>query len=157
MTPDQIHVLRKSFHRVEPQAQIAVLSFYRRLFEIAPELKPLFKTSIEEQSTRLVEMLSLAVNLTDRPASLETELRQLGARHVLYEVKDEYYDFFGRALMEMLADVLGPEFTPATRAAWQVFFDFVADAMKKGAAIYLARDAAALASANATKQPSRRP
>jgi hypothetical protein len=48
--------------------------------------------------------------------------------------------------------VLGSEFTPATRAAWQEFFDFVAEAMKRGAAIYLARDAEALASASAAKR-----
>jgi hemoglobin-like flavoprotein len=142
VTPDQIHLLRKSFSHVEPKAHIAVLSFYRRLFEIAPGLRPLFRTSIEEQSAKLVEMLSLTVNLTDRPERLEMELRQLGARHVLYEVKDEHYDIFGRALMAMLADVLGSAFTPATRAVWEEFFTFVADAMKRGAAVYLAQDAA---------------
>lgn len=153
MTPDQIHLLRKSFSRVEPQAQIAVLSFYRHLFLLAPELKPLFRTSIEEQSSRLVEFLSLAVNLTDRPASLETELRQLGARHVLYGVKEEHYDLFLRALMEMLGNVLGSKFTPATRAAWHEFLTFMANAMKQGAAIYLARDAEAQAAAAVTHHP----
>ena len=152
MTPDQIHLLRKSFSQVEPKAQIAVLSFYRRLFELAPGLRPLFRTSIEEQSARFVEMLSLAVNLTDRPESLETELRQLGARHVIYGVKEEYYEIFVRALMEMLADVLGSQFTPATRAAWQEFFTFTVEAMKRGAAIYLAQDAAQASAVTARQQ-----
>ncbi len=143
MTPDQIHLLRKSFARVEPKAQIAVLSFYRRLFELAPEVRPLFKTSIEDQSTKLVEMLSLAVNLTDKPAVLEAELRRLGARHVIYGVVDEHYDLVGRAFLEMLADVLGADFTPAARATWAEFYDFTSRAMKEGAAIYVAQDAAA--------------
>jgi hemoglobin-like flavoprotein len=151
MTPDQIHLLRKSFSRVEPKAQLAALSFYRRLFEAAPELKPMFRASIEEQAAKLVEMLRLAVNLTDRRESFETELRQLGARHVIYGVLDEHYDIFVGALMDMLADVLGEHFTPATRAAWQEFFDFTSSCMKQGAAIYLARDAAARASATAAK------
>jgi hemoglobin-like flavoprotein len=150
MTPDQIHVLRKSFDRVEPQAQIAALSFYRRLFEMAPQFRPLFRTSIEEQAAKFMEMLSLAVHLTDRPARMETELRQLGARHVLYEVKDEYYEIVGRALMGMLADVLGAEFTPAARSAWEDFYTEMSDAMKRGAAIYLARDAEAQKAASAT-------
>jgi hemoglobin-like flavoprotein len=142
VTPDQIHLLRKSFSHVEPKAHIAVLAFYRRLFELAPGLRSLFRTSIEEQSARLVEMLSLTVNLTDRPETLEKELRQLGARHVIYGVTDDYYDIFVRALTEMLAEVLGPQFTPATRAVWEEYLTFIADAMKRGAAIYLAQDAA---------------
>lgn len=145
MTPDQIHVLRKSFARVESQAQIAALAFYRRLFELAPEVRPLFTSGIEEQASKLMETLALAVNLTDRPGSLETELRQLGARHVMYGVVDEQYDVVGRALLDMLSDVLGSDFTPATRAAWTEFYTFVADTMKQGAAIYIARDEAARA------------
>ena len=117
MTPDQIHLLRRSYARVEPQAQLAALSFYKRLFELAPELRPLFTTSIESQATKMVDMLTLAVNLTDRPESLETEMRQLGARHVAYGMKDEHYDLIRRALIDTLGDVLGPDFTPATRAA----------------------------------------
>ena len=50
MTPDQIHLVRKSFAHIEPKAQIAAICFYRRLFELAPEFRPLFKRSIEEQS-----------------------------------------------------------------------------------------------------------
>ncbi len=149
MTPDQIHLLRKSFSRIEPKAQLAALAFYRRLFELAPELRALFTTSIEEQSSKLVDMLRLAVNLTDRPATFQMELCQLGARHVIYGVQDEHYDVVVRALMEMLADVLGEQFTPATRAAWQRFFDMTVESMKQGAALYLARDAAAKASASA--------
>lgn len=143
MTPDQIHVLRKSFARLEPKAHIAVLSFYRRLFEIAPETRPLFKNSIEEQSSKLVEMLSMAVNLTDRPGILETQLRQLGARHVIYGVTDDQYEVVGRAFIEMLSDVLDDEFTPEVRAAWLAFYTSTANVMKEGAAIYVAQDAAA--------------
>jgi hemoglobin-like flavoprotein len=154
VTPDQIHLLRKSFSHVEPKAQIAVISFYRRLFELAPGLRPLFRTSIEEQSTKYVEMLSLAVNLTDRPAILKAEMRQLGARHVIYGVQDEHYDVVVRALVEMIADVLGSEFTPTIRAVWQEFFDMIADAMKQGAATYLARDAEARKATGVAPEPA---
>ena len=157
MTPDQIHLLRKSFAYVEPKAQIAVISFYRRLFELAPEMRPNFKASIEEQSTELAEMLSIMVNLTDRPGSLVTELRQLGARHVIYGVKDGDYEIFGRAFIEMLADMLGSEFTPATRATWQEFYAFAADKMKQGAAIYIARDAAAQAAVTVASRAVHQP
>lgn len=138
LTPDQIHLLRKSFALVERHAQIAALSFYQKLFERAPHLRPLFRTGIEEQSAKLVEMLALAVNMTDRPGALETELRELGARHLEYGTRDEHYDLVAEALLAMLSDVLGPAFTPATRSAWVSFYVYMAEAMKKGAAAALA-------------------
>lgn len=138
MTPDQIHLLRKSFARLEPQGQIAAISFYKRLFELSPEVRPLFKTTIEVQAAKVMDMLALAVNLTDRPGGLETELRELGARHAGYGAKAGHYDVAGRALLDTLSNVLGPDFTPATRAAWAEFYAVMADAMKQGAAAAVA-------------------
>jgi hemoglobin-like flavoprotein len=134
MSPDQIHLLRRSFARLEPHAKIAALAFYRRLFELAPAVRPLFKSDIESQSAKLMEMLSVAVSLTDRPDSLEDELRELGARHLEYGTREEHYEVVGSALLDMLATVLGDDFTPETRAAWTEFYGFIADSMKKGAA-----------------------
>jgi hemoglobin-like flavoprotein len=135
MTPDQIHLLRRSFASIEPLADIAALSFYRRLFELAPQVRPLFKSDIESQSEKLMEMIAFAVNLTDKPAQLSSELRDLGARHVGYGTRDEHYAVVGTALLDMLADVLGEAFTPATRAAWTEFYGFLSDEMIKGAAM----------------------
>lgn len=134
MTPDQIHHLRKSFARLEPYAKISALAFYRRLFELEPGLRPLFTTDIEVQAEKLMNMLRVAVNLTEQPASLESELRELGARHRTYGTRDEHYGVVGQALLEMFASVLGDEFTPAVRSAWTCFYDYVAATMKQGAA-----------------------
>jgi len=135
MKPDQIHLLRRSFARLEPHATIAALAFYRRLFELAPQVRPLFKNDIESQSAKLMDMIALAVSLTDRPASMEAELRELGARHLEYGTKDEHYAVVGAALLDMLAETLGDEFTPATKAAWAGFYGILADGMMKGAAM----------------------
>src|SRR5438876_9427840 len=107
MTGDQIYLLRRSFHRVEQQAQVAALVFYRRLFELYPKLRPLFRTEIEEQARKLMEMLALALSLSEQPDCLQRELREMGARHVGYGVRDEHYQTVGRAMFDMLAQVLG--------------------------------------------------
>src|SRR5262249_32248061 len=112
MTAEQIHLVRKSFVAVEAQAHVAGLVFYRKLFALDPSLRPLFKNSIEEQSRKLMDMLALALSLSANPAAFETELRELGARHRTYGVREEYYDTVGRAMLEMLADVLGADYTP---------------------------------------------
>ena len=130
---EQIHLLRKSFEVVQRQRQIAALVFYRRLFELDPSLRPLFQTPIEQQAQKLIEMLELIVSLLEKSASLEAELRELGARHEGYGVKEAYYPTVGRALLDMLGEVLGPAWTPALRAAWVEFYGWVANIMQSGA------------------------
>lgn len=133
MNAAQIHLVRKSFAEVERQAEVAALVFYRRLFELDPALRPLFKSDIREQSGKLMEMLAAALNLLDHPAALTRELEELGARHAGYGTQPEHYATVRRALLDMLAEVLGDAFTPPTAQAWRELYDFMASAMLRGA------------------------
>ena len=81
-----------------------------------------------------MDMLGLALSLTEQPGKLETELMALGARHVSYGVKEEHYATVGGAMVDMLAEVLGKQFTAATKQAWLDFYTFIAETMKRGAA-----------------------
>jgi hemoglobin-like flavoprotein len=145
MTAQQIHLLRKSFDAIERETHVAALVFYQKLFALDPSLRPLFKRGIEEQSRKLMDMLGLAVSLATSPAVLERELRELGARHHGYGVRLEHYETVGRALLEMLAEVLDDACTPPVREAWTEFYQFIARTMQTGAAtaMQLQREAAA--------------
>ena len=133
MTAEQAHQIRKSFAVIESQAVVAALVFYRRLFELAPELRPMFRRDIEEQSRRLMEMLGLVISLLERPGELAGELDQLGARHVGYGARVEHYPIVRRALLDMLAEVAGGSFTAETRQAWEELYNFIETAMLRGA------------------------
>jgi hemoglobin-like flavoprotein len=134
MTPEDIHLLRKSFDHVERQSHVAALVFYQRLFELDPALRPLFKTNIEDQARKLMEMLGLALSLAEQPGKLEAVLMASGARHSGYGVREEHYATVGRAMLDMLAEVLGKNFAGATRQAWVDFYTYIAETMKRGAA-----------------------
>jgi len=112
---------------------VAALIFYRRLFEISPELRPMFKGDIEEQSKKLIEMLGVLIAMLERPHGLELELREMGARHAEYGVKDEHYATVGTALLDMLVETLDTDFTPEVRAAWTALYGAVETTMKAGA------------------------
>jgi hemoglobin-like flavoprotein len=43
MTPDQVKAIQDSFKLVAPISEQAAALFYGRLFEIAPDVKPLFR------------------------------------------------------------------------------------------------------------------
>ena len=131
---EQKHRLRKTFATVERQSQVAALVFYQRLFDLNPMLRPLFKTDIELQAAKLMDMLSTALSLLEKPEELTETLEELGVRHVTYGVRTEHYDTVGAALLAMLSTVLGKDFTPDTRKAWTELYQFIAATMLRGAA-----------------------
>ena len=134
MSPEQVHLIRKSFAELSRHEHIAALVFYRRLFEIDPNLQRLFKGDIEEQSKKLLEMLGVLIAMLERPLGLELELKAMGLRHAGYGVKDEHYAMVGRALLDMLAETLDRGFTPEVREAWTALYGAVETVMKLGAA-----------------------
>ncbi|HEV2667556.1 MAG TPA: globin domain-containing protein, partial [Blastocatellia bacterium] len=80
-------LVQTSFAQVRPIADAAAALFYRRLFELDPTLRPLFKGPIEEQGRKLMDALRLAVKGLDRPEALLPVLADLGRRHAGYGVK----------------------------------------------------------------------
>jgi nitric oxide dioxygenase len=133
LTVKQIRLLRESFARIEPQAGIASLIFYRHLFTLDPTLRLLFHTSIELQGRKLMEALDYTVASLEDPETLVPVLESLGRRHVSYGTREEHYATVHRALMQALEETLGKSFTPETRAAWNTALEFVAETMKRGA------------------------
>lgn len=133
MTPQQIHTIRKSFAELSRHDQVAGLVFYRRLFELDPALRPLFKDDIEVQSKKLIDMLGILIAMLEQPLGLEMELRAMGARHLGYGVKDAHYAVVGQALLDMLSETLDGKFTPEIRTAWTALYRAVESLMKEGA------------------------
>ncbi|TWT75854.1 Flavohemoprotein [Posidoniimonas polymericola] len=134
MTPEKIELVQGTWARVAPNAdQVAVL-FYDRLFEIAPEVKPLFKGDMQEQGKKLMQMLSLAVNGLPKLEALVPAVQDMGVRHLDYRVKPEHYDSVGAALLWTLEQGLGEDYTPEVRQAWTETYVTLATVMKDAAA-----------------------
>lgn len=129
MTAEQILRLRKSFSLVKRQADVAGFYFYRQLFDLDPTLRPLFQTDIELQALKLTNTLDEALDLLNRPIELAMTLRELAERHSDYGVKPEQYATIGTAMISMLEDILGSEFTLETRQAWVALYHLVSGAM----------------------------
>ncbi len=62
MTPEDIDLVQSSFAKVVPIREAAASLFYDRLFEIAPEVKPMFKGDMKEQGRKLMTTLGVVVN-----------------------------------------------------------------------------------------------
>ena len=129
----EIVLLRESFARIEPQAGIAAMIFYRNLFTLDPALRPLFHTTIELQGRKLMDSLAYTVATLEEPEKLVPALEAMGRRHVTYGTKNEHYATVVQAMLQTLDDCLEQSFTPAVKAAWVKALGFVSATMQQGA------------------------
>lgn len=96
-------------------------------------LRPFFKTDVELQEMKLMEMLGEALDLLERPIELEAALAELGARHTAYGLGSGHYAKVGTALIAMLESVLGKDFSLEIRQAWVALYHLVAGKLVRGA------------------------
>jgi nitric oxide dioxygenase len=118
MTPDQVKAIQDSFANVIPIADKAAALFYGRLFEIAPEVKPLFHSDMTEQGRKLMATLATVVNSLDNLEAVLPAASALAKGHVEYGVKAADYAPVGAALLWTLEKGLGDQWTPELAAAW---------------------------------------
>jgi hemoglobin-like flavoprotein len=135
MTPLQIQTVQSTWQMVVPIADTAASLFYGRLFALDPKLAPMFGADMAEQRRRLMTMIGVAVTGLTRIETLVPALRNLGARHTGYGVRDEHYDTVGAALLWTLEQGLGQAFTADVRDAWTAAYTLIATTMKEGAAM----------------------
>lgn len=103
--------------------------FYNRLFEVAPAVRPMFKTPVNEQSVKLMSMLGMIVSHLDKLDVISKQVGDLAQRHNAYGAKPEHYAVVGDCLLWTLEKGLGDDFNKATRLAWQSAFEALAGIM----------------------------
>jgi nitric oxide dioxygenase len=129
MTPEQIAQVQQSFAKVVPMADQAATLFYNRLFEIAPELRPLFRGDMAEQGRKLMATLAVVVGGLTRLEAILPAASALAKRHVAYGVRAAHYRPVGAALLWTLERSLGPQWTPQLASAWIVAYTTLSDYM----------------------------
>lgn len=129
MTPSQVDLVQASFTKVAPIAEPAAELFYGRLFDIAPEVKPLFHGDMKEQGRKLMTTLAVVVNGLKAPESILPAAKSLAIKHVGYGVAAEHYAPVGAALIWTLEQGLGDAFTAETREAWIAAYTLLSGVM----------------------------
>lgn len=135
MEPKTIQLVQESFEKVRPKALTTSETFYTKLFELDPKLKPLFHFENEEamltHANKLMRMLSSAVASLNNLEILTPMLETLGRRHVEYKVKSTDYDMFGTALIAALSEELKDDFTLSEEIAWSKVYQAIVKIMKQ--------------------------
>ncbi|HQR12575.1 MAG TPA: adenylate/guanylate cyclase domain-containing protein [Casimicrobiaceae bacterium] len=102
---------------------------YRRLFEITPGARALFRGDMESQGQMLSHMLQFLVYAMSRPETMMLGLRGLGRRHDGYGVESEHWPAFRQAFLEAARAILGEKYTPQVEMAWTDTIDMIIGSM----------------------------
>lgn len=133
ITSRRVELVQQSFAKIAPIAEEAAGLFYGRLFEIAPEVRPLFTGDITAQGRKLMSVLALAVGSLPDLSELVPIVQDLGRRHTGYGVRAEHYDRVAEALIWALDQGLGSDFTSEVKDAWIAVYTMLANTMKGAA------------------------
>jgi len=129
LTLAEIALMRESFTLLKADAQAASEIFYDRLFEIAPEVRSMFRSDMAGQGMRFISTLGLILQEIDNPENLEPYLRDLARGHAAYGVKPEHFRPMGEALVRTMQETLGERFPEGADAAWIAAYDDLASEM----------------------------
>ncbi len=119
MTGVQIQLVKRSwtlFRGINP-ATIGDV-FYSRVFLKAPGLKKMFPSGMQDQYTRMFDMVSLFVGRLDRMEEMTEYIRQTALRNKHNGVRNWHYEVVGDALLWTLERGLGHDWNEEIREAW---------------------------------------
>lgn len=96
-------------------SKTAARLFFARVFEIKPDLQPLYQEGLSIHQIKLMATLKLLVDTADQPNIFAQATEQLSIQQHLS--KSEFSD----CLCWMLKSSLGRSYTPDAIAAWEHF------------------------------------
>ena len=128
-TPDSALLVQSTIGVLLQHQKQFTTHLYRRLFEIAPGARALFRGNLESQGQMLSHMLQFLVYAMSRPENMALGLRDLKRRHDAYGVAPEHYASFRQAFLEAPGAVLGEKYTPPVEAAWTNTIDMIIGSM----------------------------
>jgi nitric oxide dioxygenase len=125
MNKQTLALLRTSFAEIARRRPDVAAVFYKRLFEVAPDLRPMFPPSLKEQQKTLkASMAQLA-----QSEQLPDQLAWLGERHADDGLKPAHYKIAGDTLLWTFQHALQQNFTKPIRAAWAEAYNIIAKKM----------------------------
>ncbi|HKO57367.1 MAG TPA: protein kinase [Thermoanaerobaculia bacterium] len=133
--PDTHYIVQSSFERVAQRREEAAGIFYKHLFDIAPQTRPMFEgVDMATQGSMLMNMIAAAVRGLDRLDELKPVLEDLGRRHARYGVRVEHFSPVEECLLHTVKTMMGEEFNLDVQLAWTQIYNFVAQTMIEAAA-----------------------
>jgi nitric oxide dioxygenase len=128
-----INLLDASIIRMTARGDELARVFYRRLFDVHPNLRPMFPSNLAAQQTRLLDTLRFVTHTLRAPTEVRDRLRRLGEFHRGRHVRPEHYPIVCEGLLAAMAEISGRDWTPTLEAEWRRALQQISIIMIKGA------------------------
>ncbi|XP_019407606.1 PREDICTED: neuroglobin [Crocodylus porosus] len=140
-------LIRESWQKVSGNPLQHGIILFTRLFDLDPDLLPLFQYNCRQFSSpqeclsspefldhirKVMLVIDAAVTQLENLPCLEDYLCNLGKKHQAVGVKMDSFSAVGDSLLYMLEKCLGTAFSPDMREAWTRLYDAVVKAMSRG-------------------------
>ena len=129
MTSMQIEVVQSLWKSVLPLRDDVAHLFYRRLFEIEPELSVLFKGDMQDSVKKIMLTLDLAILNLGQLEKVMPVLQEMSNRYVQCGMKVDS-NVVRNTLLATLEQCLGEAFTVSLRNDWIQSYDLLLGVMK---------------------------
>ncbi|MEU7818046.1 globin domain-containing protein [Pseudonocardia sp. NPDC049154] len=145
LDPALLNLVRQSRPRVEHKTAELADQFYTALLAQAPGLRTLFPLDPNGRRAPLTDTLIWLLQRLDDRDELVRRLADLGRDHRKHGITAAHYETAGHALLDALAHIHGPTWTPPTAAAWAKAYAaathemLTAAAAERGPALWLGR------------------
>lgn len=135
MTPEATELVRQSWAQAGPRALEVVVETHGRILALDPRIRRMFaNVHLSSLQERVAEELGVAVRHLDEPELLIPRVAGLGRQHQAYGVTSRHYELLGEALLESLAAVMGPRWTPEMETAWGDAYRLITSVMQRASA-----------------------
>lgn len=129
----QIELVENSWDYILLNSYETGVVFYKKLFEIDPSLRQLFKGDIKIQSEKLVAMVTFAVHKLNNLDDIIADIKTLGIHHKQISVLPEHYSTVAEALLWTLQQALGEKWNKEVEEAWKSVYDALSRTMIEAA------------------------
>lgn len=143
MTSDAVARVQAHFDRLSTRGLAE--RFYRRLFETAPHLRALFPSDLSALEAHFEEVLASVISQLGRMTAVDTDLRNLGARHMSYGAQPRHYTLVRDVLLCTLEEHSRGDWSDAIARDWRLAIGAIMAPMLRGAAVETAAVAQAFA------------
>ncbi len=111
------------------------MSFYARLFDKYPSVRPLFTTPSQEQQKKLMASVGAIVAAVENPTVLSPYLHAMGIRHLKYKTESAHYEAVSENLLAVLKAHLSKEgeWTDEMESTWSEALKVVSQIMIEAA------------------------
>ena len=132
LSAEDVARVRASFDRLWPRSSEMTELFYRRLFDVTPEVRTLFHDDMTEQRRKFIGTLATIVGNLDTAVATSVATT-LARHHVAYGVRPDHYPLVGEALLFSLAQTLGDQLSSEEAASWSRAYAMISDHMVRTA------------------------